>query len=285
MIKVNRYLRPQNINEALEMLADGENPKKILAGGTDLIIELNHGDRLVDIIDIGGIKELRSIREHEDKVIIGSAATFTQIENSETVLKHCRALAQAASKVGSPQIRNAGTIGGNVANASPAADTVPAIVAMDAEALVASVRGQRNIKITDLLKGIGKTDLAPDEMIVEFSFKKLPGGISGFAKLGKRNALAISRISATAIVVPDQDNVIREARVALGAVAPNPFRSSLTESILIGKNLASGISEDVIDMVAQDVTERLGARASAVYKREAIRGVLYQALEQVFSGE
>lgn len=285
MIKVNRYLRPQNINEALEMLADDENPKKVLAGGTDLIIELNHGDRLVDIIDIGGIKELRSIREHEDKVIIGSAATFTQIENSEMVLKHCRALAQAASKVGSPQIRNAGTIGGNVANASPAADTVPAIVAMDAEALVASVRGQRNIKITDLLKGIGKTDLAPDEMIVEFSFKKLPGGISGFAKLGKRNALAISRISATAIVVPDQDNVIREARVALGAVAPNPFRSSLTESILIGKNLASGISEDVIDMVAQDVTERLGARASAVYKREAIRGVLYQALEQVFSGE
>lgn len=184
--------------------------------------------------------------------------------------------------MGSPQIRNQGTIGGNIANASPAADTVPAIVAMDGVALVKSIRGDRLVKVTDLLKGVGKTDLAADELIVEISFNKLQNFSSTFVKLGRRNALAISRISAAVGVSTDAEGNIFDARVALGSVAPNPFRAILIEDNLIGKNINQEIPEDVIETASEVVAEKLGPRASAPYKRVAIKGVMRQALEKLF---
>lgn len=265
------------------MLAEGTNTMKILAGGTDLVLELKEGNRPQDIVDIGGLQQLRSIREDEARVVLGSLVTFSQLQQSATIFNHCRALAQAAAVVGSPQIRNQGTIGGNIANASPAADLVPCLVAMEAEVLVANKRGQRLVKISDLLKGANRTDVASDELILEISFAKLPEGSSGFAKLGKRNALAISRISAAIAIQTDHQDRIWEARVALGSVAPNPFRSTLVETVLIGKRRADGVTEDVLEAASAEVAEKLGTRASAPYKRKAIRGVVRQALERVFA--
>lgn len=281
-MKVEEYWRPGTIDEALELLA--ANQSKVLSGGTDLVLDLQKKELPGRIVDIGGLRELQQIRETEDKIFMGSGVTFTQVERSSIIQRSCRALAEAAGLVGSPQIRNQGTIGGNIANASPAADTVPPIVAMDGEALVASTRGERVVKVTDLLKGMGKTDLAPDELILEISFHKIPNFKSAFAKLGRRNALAISRISAALGVSIDEKGVVREARAALGAVAPNPFRSGVIENALLGKKIHEEIPEDVIRTAGDDVAERLGSRASAPYKREAIKGVVRHALEKLFSG-
>lgn len=283
-MKIVKYLRPETIDEALMMLAGALNPVKVLAGGTDLVLELKKHNQPVEIVNIGGLQQLRTIEEDDEKITIGSLVTFSQLQNSEIVSQHCRALVEAAALVGSPQIRNQGTIGGNIANASPAADAIPAIVAMDADVMVASVRGQRSLKITQLLKGINKTDLAPDELIVEISFKKIDNLSSSFAKLGKRNALAISRISVAAAISTGQQGNIQEARVAMGSVAPNPFRSTLVETALLGKTLSDGLIEGVLELASQEVAVKLGTRASAPYKREAIRGVMRQALEGILNG-
>jgi len=281
VLKVEKYLRPDTIVEALELLA--ETNSKVLSGGTDLVLELQKKEMTGTIVDIGGLKELQQIKETDDKVIIGSGVTFTQLEISPVIKQYCMALSEAAGLVGSPQIRNQGTVGGNIANASPAADTVPAIVAMDGEILAASIKGERLIKVTDLLKGINKTDLAPDEMIIEISFNKISNYRSSFVKLGRRNALAISRISAAIGVSIDENGIINEARAALGSVAPNPFRSTIIENALLGKEINEKVTEDVIQAAGADVAERLGTRASAPYKREAIKGVVRQALEKLFS--
>lgn len=279
MLKVKAYWKPDTIKETLGLLA--ANKSKILSGGTDLVIALQKEETSEVIVDIGSVGELQKIIEADEKIIIGSGVTFTQLESSPIIQKYCQALSEAAGLVGSPQIRNQGTIGGNIANASPAADTVPAIVAMDGVALVKSVRGERLVKVTDLLKGIGKNDLAADEIILEISFDKLKNFKSAFVKLGRRNALAISRISAAVGVCTDEKGNIYDARVALGSVAPNPFRSPLIESVLLGKNINQAIPEDVIQAAGKDVAERLGPRASAPYKKEAIKGVMRQALEKL----
>ncbi|MEL7566690.1 MAG: xanthine dehydrogenase family protein subunit M [Dehalobacterium sp.] len=281
MLKVERYFRPGTVKEALEVLT--ANKSKILSGGTDLVLDLQKKEMPGMIVDIGSLNELQQIRETRDKVILGSGVTFTQVEISPVTKKYCSALSEAAGLVGSPQIRNQGTVGGNIANASPAADTVPAIVAMDGEVLLASLRGERLVKVTDLLKGIGKTDLAADELILEISFNKIANFRSTFVKLGRRNALAISRISAALGVSVNEEGTIYEARAALGSVAPNPFRSKVMENVLLDKNINQGIPEDVIQAAGDDVADRLGTRASAPYKREAVKGVVRQALENLFS--
>lgn len=282
MIKVGKYYRPKTIEEALKILGNNENKTKILAGGTDLVLELKDTKEKVDIVDIGELQQLKDIAVIDEKIIIGSLVTFSQIQNSEIIRKYYNALAEAAAVVGAPQIRNQGTIVGNIANASPAADSVPSLVAIDAEVLVASKRGKRRVKVVELLKGINKTDLAPDELILEVSFKKIPGLKSGFAKLGRRNALAISRISAAVGIITDDKKIVKEARVALGSVAPNPFRSKSIENALIGKHVTDEI-EDVLSTASNVVAEKLGMRSSAPYKREAVRGVLRQALKSAFS--
>ena len=278
MVNVGSYFRPQTIGEVYELLSNRKNPTKVLAGGTDLLLHLHKASEPVDIVDIGDIPQLKTIEEHEDEVRFGSMATFTQIQTSEIILKNYRALAKAAAMVGSPQIRNQGTIVGNIANASPAADSVPALVAVDAQVLVASSGSQRWEKIVDLLAGINKVNLAGNEIILGISFKKIPGLRSGFAKLGRRNALAISRLSA-AVGIVAENNIITQARVALGAVAPNPFRSHQIENSLIGKSLDEAISDDVLETASAVVAEKLGNRTSAPYKRQAIKGIVRQALE------
>lgn len=283
MINVGSYFRPQTVEEAYDFLSNSKSLTKILAGGTDLLLYLNKATEPVNVVDIGAINQLKIIEEDSEEVRFGSMVTFTQAQMSEVIIKNCKALAKAASLVGSPQIRNQGTIVGNIANASPAADSVPALVAMDAEVIIASKHGKRREKVADVLAGINKINLKSDELIIGVAFKKIPGLKSGFAKLGRRNALAISRISA-AVGIVASENTITEARVALGAVAPNPFRSTEIEQALIGKKLDEAVSNNVLEVAYSVVSEKLGSRASAPYKRQAIKGVVRQALEDALQG-
>ena len=190
-------------------------------------------------------------------------------------------LAQAASLVGSPQIRNMGTIGGNIANASPAADTVPAMVALNAKVRLVCSSGEREMSLEELFAGMGKTKLADDEIIQEIFFPALTGRTgSAFIKLGRRNALAISRVSVAAIVGYGQEGeVINDCRIAMGSVAPSPFRVRSAERILVGCVPNADNRSRCVETALEEISVTLGQRASAIYKKKAAPALIRKALD------
>lgn len=284
MIDFSGYYQPHSLPDALELLATLPPGYRLLAGGTDVVPALRSGELKVEgLIDLSRIADLRGIEQIGDRIRIGCLTTFNQVARSETLRHHAAVLAEAASVVGSPQIRNLGTIGGNIINASPAADTVPALVALEAEVKLCSRRQERFLKVDQLLCGAGKTNLLPGELAHSVYFDIPPSNTrSGFVKLGRRNALAIARLSAAAVITLDDSwNKIIRARVALGAVAPNPFRSEELENLLTGAEIFPELIDEAAAMASAVVAARLGARPSAPYKREAVKGVIRVLLERL----
>jgi len=273
---------PATVQEAVQILAYSPGPLKILAGGTDLMLDIREKKyQPIGIVDLSGVEELRHITLDNGVVRIGSMVTFSALANSPLLKERVRLLAEAAAVVGSPQIRNQGTIGGNIANASPAADIVPPLVALDAVVKVESANAQREVGVSEILGGAGETNLALDEIITEISFM-LPNveTRSTFVKFGRRNALAIARMS-VATVVAIERNVIKEARIALGAVAPNPFRAKELEDMLVGVLPQQQDLEKIIVASSEVVSQRLGNRPSAKWKNEAIKGLMRSALQKM----
>jgi len=276
------FYQPTTLEEALKVLDEKQGPLKILAGGTDLMLDIRSKKYPVaGIVDITRLSELKKITVEEDVVKIGSLVTFAEAASSKLLQERVSLLAEAAGVVGAPQIRNQGTIGGNIANASPAADSVVPLIALDAVVSVASSVGFKEVPLHQLLCGVGKTTLAPNEVITEIKFKlPSPNARSGFVKFGRRNALAIARMS-VAILLDFEAETIKDARVALGAVAPNPFRSTELENMLINKSAGEVDVEEVITKASQVVSQVLGSRPSAKWKNPAIRGLMRQALSKV----
>lgn len=212
-----KIFRANNIAEAIEL--QQKHNGHYLAGGTDIMVGIN-SERFQPecLIDISLCKELYGIVEEKAVVKIGAYTTFTELEKSDIVQCLFPALAKAAASVGGPQIRNRGTIGGNICNASPAADTVPALVALNAVAVVEGSKGQRQLPVEQLFVAPRKTCLTEDEIVKELILSK-SGSVSDFMKVGKRNALAISSIN-MAIAIVKEAGQIQDIRVAVGSAAP-----------------------------------------------------------------
>lgn len=284
------YYAPRTMGELLDVLAAHRETAKILAGGTDVMVEARDGHAPACLVDITRVGELKAIRREGDTIHVGPAATFTDLAESPVIREGAFLLAQAALSVGSPQIRNQGTVGGNIVNASPAADSVPALVALEARLRLVSKTGERELAVEDFLAGIGKTKLEKGEVLAGISFKALPAGTgSAFIKLGRRNALAISRVSVAAIVGYDAARLIcTDCRIAVGSVAPNPFRVKSAEETWKGCSLTRGHRDACVEAALKEISVTLGQRASAVYKKKAgpaiIRRAVDAALGQVFGG-
>ena len=201
MLQRFTYLRPDRLDDALGVLGQKGAEVKVLAGGTDLLVQMKEGSvHPPTILDIGRLDELRSIRLEDGSVRIGALTTHREIAGSDLIRRHAPALAEGASRVGSPQIRHRATIGGNLVNASPAADTVPPLVVLGAEVCASSARGDRRLAVEDFLKGPGETVLRPDELVTELRFS-LNGDermVSRYEKFGTRNALSIAVTSVAA---------------------------------------------------------------------------------------
>ena len=202
MIPPFDYKIPNTIEEAIELLWEAEGKAKIIAGGTDLVIGLRNGDHTPQfIIDITRIEELRKIEEKNGTVSIGAAVTHSEIASSSLVKKYGKVLSDAASEIGSPQIRNLGTIGGNIVNASPAADTIPPLMVLNAMGRVVSREGEKEVPLSQLFKGPYETNLKPHELLVQITFQKLPPDMrSSFVRLARRDAMAIARMSVAIIL-------------------------------------------------------------------------------------
>ncbi|MFZ5650888.1 MAG: FAD binding domain-containing protein [Bacillota bacterium] len=280
MLPPFNYHQPGSLPEALALLAALPQPKKIIAGGTDIIPALCRRDLFpANVISLGKLSEMKKINVENGVVRIGAMLTFSHLASSGILSGGYRLVSEAASQVGGPQIRNQGTIGGNIVNASPAGDMLPPLVSLDAGVRLISERGERIVPLADFLTGAGQTIITADEVLAEVTFPALPeNAVSSFIKLGRRNSLAIARISMAALILYDSKKRIGEARLALGSVAPKPVRMPSAEAMLKGQTPCPDLLEEVITEVGNTVGALLGDRPSAPYKRAAVRGVARQAL-------
>ncbi len=258
-------LRPSSLREALQMRA--AHPEALpIAGGTDVMVELNFGRRRPEtILDVSRLPELQVIRREGGTIFLGAGVPYTWIMRE---LPDQVALAQASRTVGSPQIRNRGTVGGNLGTASPAGDALPVLAAYEAEVLLASVTGTRRLSWRDFLRGPKRNALAPDELIVGVEWN-VPQGPGSFSKIGTRNAMVI----AIASVCLQVDETTRGLRVALGSVGPTILRAPEAEAFGAGVLDEAGAWADPRATVPQDAVMRFGElTAAAARPIDDVRG-------------
>ncbi|AFQ43318.1 FAD binding domain-containing protein [Desulfosporosinus meridiei] len=271
-----KYFQPQSVEEALEIAHTSE--ATFLAGGTDLVLHMRTGKvQPLGLIDLGKISVLREIKEIEGSLEIGSMATFAELGKSELVFQKAHALWQACQTMGSPQIRNQATLGGNLGNCSPAADGLPALLALGAEVCLNTKTGKEILSVESLLS---RTPLLEQGTLIRGFRIPVNGQKTGFAKLGRRKALAIARLS-VAISVQLNGGRTDNVRVALGAVGRRAFLSEALGQELSGQELNNELLEKGVLEVQQIVREALGTRASAPYKRVAVAGVFREALTSI----
>ena len=275
MIPPFEYQSPETLTEACRVLREWGPRGRIIAGGTDLVISLRKGESRPQIlIDVTRIPELRRIEEAGGKIRIGAAVTHGEIASSRLIQQYGKVLSDAASWVGSPQIRNLGTIGGNIANASPAADSLPPLMVLEATGRVLSSGRDKEVPLSDLFSGPYQSSLNPDELLVQVSFPKLaPDFRTGFVRLARRAAMAIARMSVAVVLrMIRGENRIEEVRISAGAVTPTPHRMSEAESILTGKN-----PEDskVLAQAKEVLMKEISPRSRAGYRRH-ITGYLFE---------
>ena len=255
---------------------------RYIAGGTDLIIQLRRGVKAYgNLIDLSGLDGLRRITETPGHYRIGALCTHKDIDLHAALMQAYPALGQAARVVGGHQVRNAGTIGGNIANASPAADVAVALLALDADILVQGKGGSRSIAIADFFTGPGQSLLQPGELIEAVLLPK-PGvrETSCFLKAGRRKAMEIAVVSVAVRLRLDADGAIADIRIALGAVGPKPLRAPLAAKLLLGARPDAALLAKAAAAAQAECTPRSDVRASAEYRRGLVGGMLQRALEQ-----
>ncbi len=276
------YQRPPSLREALAALAQWGAQARLLAGGTDLLIAMRRGlCRPEVVIDIGLLDELRGIRRDGEQVTIGALVTHSQIRYSADLAAWAPLLVQACREVGSAQIRNLGTLGGNLGNASPAADSLPALYALEAQVRLMSLSGARWISIAEFFTGPGKTARRPDELIAAVRFRALePQHHSFFLKLGQRRALRVAKVSAAGIVAMTDDQV-QACRLALGAVAPTVIRLPKAEALLAGHKLTSESVAAAAKMASELCTPIDDIRSTVAYRRHMAEVLIQRGLSTV----
>jgi carbon-monoxide dehydrogenase medium subunit len=274
--KIKRYLLPQTLSEALGQLADNDGKAQVIAGGTDMIPQLRHGDLEVDtLIDITRLPDMSDIRQEKDTILLGGLVTHAQVAASSMIRENAAALAHAAAAVGSPQIRNIATVAGNLVNGHPAADASMPLLALDASVTIASENGDRVIPLSDFFHAKGKTALdSRKEILTRIRFTALKENQgSSFLRLSKRGSLTIGVMIFAAVVEADKrENIIRNARIALGPVAATPLRASEAEAELCGAPISIATIEKAAETVCQTSNPLSDpVWGSAEYKKEIIK--------------
>jgi carbon-monoxide dehydrogenase medium subunit/xanthine dehydrogenase FAD-binding subunit len=267
----------KNIEDVLCYLTKHENCK-IIAGGTDLIIQMR--EKKISpgaLIDISSIQELKEIKEEDDFIEIGAAVTFADIVESPVFDGRLYGLKKACKLVGSPQIRNMGTIGGNIINGSPAADSVPPLLCLNSILVFRSLKGLREVKLEDYFKYKDQVGIREDEVLTAIRFRR-PEGYLNFAKLGLRKALAISRISMAAMVYLDEEGRIRDIAIASGSLGKYPMRERRVEEYLLGKELNERTIDEGLEVLIKATDERLMGRSTYPYKRRAVESLFREVL-------
>jgi carbon-monoxide dehydrogenase medium subunit len=269
------YFAPRSVQEALALLDDAKSKAKVLAGGTDLIAQMRGGRvEPARIIDIKNIPELNRLELSADKTLhIGAAVPLSKIVAFAPVIQKFAILHQGCAVIGSTRIRNRATMGGNICNAAPSADSVQALLCLGAKAVLASSAGTRVIPLNSFFRGPGKTALAPNELLVEIEIPAPPAHSAGYyLRHTPREEMDIAVVGvAVFLIFAPRSKVCQEARIALGAVAPTPIRVPQAEALLAGKKPGEADIEKVAEKVAEAASPISDIRSSAEYRRELLK--------------
>lgn len=274
---------PKNLEELKSLLKNIDDNTYFIAGGTDFIIKMREkGLYNINVIDLSGMEELKYIKEEDNFLKIGANTTFSEIEYNPTVNKYFKCLKESAEKVGSTQIRNTATMAGNIANASPAADSIPALLSLGAEVKTLNKYAQENIrKLDDVVSGLHKNNLELGEVITEILVPlKYKEYNTSFVKVGSRSSVTISKLSIS-IALKYEDRM-QDVKVAIGSLGPKAFRSKIAEELLEGKVFTQELLEEFKDTLQRQVDLSIPTRESRPYKREAIRGIGGDVLKNIF---
>ena len=274
------YISCRSVDEACEALL--QEGAQVIAGGTDLLIGLRRPDARTPrlVVDVSRIKALREIRADHGRITLGAAVTHAEIASSDLLRSAAPLLASAASNVGSPQIRNRGTVGGNIMNAAACADTIPPLIALGAVAILASGAGTRALPLAELFEGPYRTRARRGEVLTAVEFPPLPPGSGcAFVKLGRRNALSIARLSVAAVLVPDHQGSIAGARIVPGAAVPVWQRFPEAEGVLVGRKPTVELFAEAGKRAAAEMVGVTGRRWSTEYKEPVLAVLVRRALE------
>ena len=265
------YLRPRSLAEAVE--ARAAHPDwMVLAGGTDLMVNANHRPAPAGIVDLWRLSELRGITQ-TDVLTIGAGTTWLEVQRHPDVVERFRPLAEAAREIGALQIQARGTIGGNIGTSSPVGDSLPVLLAFDAELELASVRGHRRVPYREFCTGYRKTQLAPDELIIAAHLPLIQARArTAWRKVGTRRAQSISKVMGAAVIFRDGDTVT-SARVALGAVADRQIRVHAVEQAVVGLPLAKA-AEAARAALRTAITPIDDIRSTAAYRRDVAENLV-----------
>lgn len=280
-----RYYAPEAQAELFGLLQQEGPNARVLAGGTDLLIAMKEkGLRTACLVDLKRVEGLRGIQSHNGSGLsIGAATTLHEVETSQAVREVCPVLAEAVGEIASYQVRSRATLGGNLANASPAADSSPAILVLDGEFELASAAGVRVIPADAFFVGPGKSALAPGEILRRIRIPRpQPGAHAVYLKFGSRAAMDIAIVGVAVSLIFDGPTSCREARVALASVGPIPLRARKTEAALVGELTEPRIQEAAV-LAAEEARPIDDVRGSAVYRRHLVRALTGQAVRKLMA--
>ena len=268
-------LQPRSLQEALEMKKNYGDKARVLAGGTDLLVLLKDQKLTAEaVMSLAGVRDLNFIRYEDGRgATLGALATHSGVAASPIIQQKFPDLAEACSQVGAVQIQNLGTVGGNLCNASPAADVAPPFLLMDAVLILASARGERRVSIHDFFQGPRRTVLQADEILKEIFVPEIPRRRGAtYLKLGRRKAMEIAIVGiGVAIHLNGSDQVVSECRIAMGSVAPTPMRARRGEEILRNQEVRDELIEEVAVVAAEEASPISDVRASREYRLDMIR--------------
>jgi carbon-monoxide dehydrogenase medium subunit len=291
LLKLPKFdiLFPVTVEETCLQLSKYQTDAKILAGGTDLLVKMKHRRALPRcLLNIKRIPGLAYIREDGGEGLrIGALTSFQAIKSSPAIGKRFPMLGQAARKVGTTQIRNLGTLGGNLANGSPSAESAPALLTLGASIACHGTNGERRIPIDEFFVGPGKTALRQDEVLTGVRLPEMPAGAHGVYLKQSLRRMDVSVAGAAVFVVLEGD-VCLEARIALGAVGPTPFRARKAEALLRGERIGERVETELLDAVARTASgESLpidDIRGYANYRKQVIESLVRQGVERAVAG-
>ncbi|MEA2087006.1 MAG: xanthine dehydrogenase family protein subunit M [Candidatus Caldatribacteriota bacterium] len=281
-----QYFAPQQIEEALEILTEYGKEIKIIAGGTDLLVQ--YYDRLYEVgswLDLKNIKELKEIKIHQNQMEIGAMVTHAQLEKSAEIKKYYPVLSQAAADIGSPQIRNRGTIGGNIVNASPAGDLLAPLMAYDAQFKLLSVQGEKIVPAEEFFIGPKKTILEPAQLLTRIILPLPSEKTYGcWIKIGKRKALIIATITLALLVEMAEDNkTVKNVKTCLGSVAPTPIEIKEIRKKMVGKNFDQLDFDQLGQIVEDKISPIDDIRGTREYRKDVAKNIMINALEEIAS--
>jgi len=278
------YQKVYSLREALDAASSGKD-SAFLAGGTDLLVQIKQGKKLPrHVIDVKGIDALDELAISEDTCSIGALTTIRAVEVTPSIAEKVPLLSQAAARLGSVQVRHRATVGGNICNASPSADMVPALLALGAQAIIFGKEGPRNVALSDFFLRPGETVLNGGELLTRLEIPLTHSNCGSiYYKVSTRNAMDLAFVGVAVLLEVDTSDRIVKARIALGAVAPTPIRVRLAEALLEGNVLSPEVVRKSATFAVQTCNPISDIRASAAYRREMVGALCEKGLFFAYS--